>query len=103
LPRSPRTGTGSTPTLPTIVAGDFNEDPTGRAVGYLAKHGLTRVPTTGPTTWRYQATSRGKTFDLLKMDIDHVMIDHRLGATGAHVREAGTSDHRPVVVTIAPK
>lgn len=61
------------------------------------------MPTTGPTTWRYQATRRGKTFDLLKMDLDHVMIDHRLGPTGAHVREAGTSDHRPVVVTIAPK
>ena len=91
------------PTLPTIVAGDFNEAPTGRAVVYLARHGLTRVPTTGPTTWRYAATSRGKTFDLLKLDLDHVMIDHRLGATDAHVRDAGTSDHRPVIVTIAPR
>jgi endonuclease/exonuclease/phosphatase (EEP) superfamily protein YafD len=91
------------PALPTIVAGDFNEDPTGRAVDYLASHGMTRVPTTGPTTWHYVATSLGKTYDLLKMDIDHVMIDHRLAATGAHVVEAGTSDHRPVVVTIAPR
>ena len=89
--------------LPTIVAGDFNEDPSGRAVDYLAGQGMTRVPTTGPTTWRYEATARGKTYDLLKMDIDHVMIDRRLGATGAHVIEAGTSDHRPVVVTIEPR
>lgn len=91
------------PALPTIVAGDFNEDPTGLAVAYLAERGMTRVPTTGPTTWRYAATTRGKTYELLKMDIDHVMIDHRLGATGAHVVEAGASDHRPVVVTIAPR
>lgn len=91
------------PALPTIVAGDFNEDPTGLAVAYLGERGMTRVPTKGPTTWRYAATTRGKTYELLKMDIDHVMIDHRLGATGAHVVEAGASDHRPVVVTIAPR
>ena len=33
--------------LPTIVAGDFNEDPTGLAIDFLAGHGLARVPTTG--------------------------------------------------------
>jgi endonuclease/exonuclease/phosphatase (EEP) superfamily protein YafD len=90
-------------TLPTIVAGDFNEDPTGRAVDLLTAHGLTRIATAGPTTWHYEVTSRGKTYDLLKMDIDHVMIDARLAARDAHVLAAGTSDHRPVVVTITPK
>jgi endonuclease/exonuclease/phosphatase (EEP) superfamily protein YafD len=90
------------PALPTIVAGDFNEDPTGRAVDFLVSHGMTRVRTAGPTTWRYQATSLGQAYDLLKLDIDHVMIDRRLGARDAHVRDAGTSDHRPVIVTIAP-
>ena len=86
--------------LPTIIAGDFNEDPTGRAIDYLAQHGLTPLPTTGPTTWHYEVSNRGTTFDLLKMDIDHVMIDSRLVGRDAHVLAAGTSDHRPVVVSI---
>jgi vancomycin resistance protein VanJ len=88
---------------PTIVAGDFNEDPSGRAVAFLAEQGLVRVATTGPKTWHYQTKSRGLAFDLLKMDIDHVMIDGRLSASDARVLDAGTSDHRPVVVTIAPR
>ena len=88
---------------PTIVAGDFNEDPGGRAVTFLAQQGLTRIATTGPTTWHYQATTRGIAVDLLKIDIDHVMIDGRLSASDARVLPAGTSDHRPVVVTISPR
>jgi endonuclease/exonuclease/phosphatase (EEP) superfamily protein YafD len=88
---------------PTIVAGDFNEDPSGRAVAFLAQQGMTRVPTIGPTTWHYQATTRGLAVDLLKMDIDHVMIDGRLAASDARVLDAGTSDHRPVTVAIAPR
>lgn len=88
---------------PTIVAGDFNEDPGGRAVAFLAQQGLARVAATGPKTWRYQVSARGLPFDLLKLDIDHVMIDGRLSAREARVLDAGTSDHRPVVVTIAPR
>jgi endonuclease/exonuclease/phosphatase family metal-dependent hydrolase len=89
--------------LPTIVAGDFNEDATGLAIDYLQRHGMSRVSTTGPTTWHYEASVRGTPTDLLKMDIDHVMIDGHLTARDGHVMDAGTSDHRPVVVTIAPK
>ncbi|MBA3395074.1 MAG: endonuclease/exonuclease/phosphatase family protein [Deltaproteobacteria bacterium] len=89
--------------LPTIVAGDFNEDASGRAIDYLQHHGMTRVATTGPTTWHYVTHTHGKTHDLLKMDIDHVMIDSHFVATDAHVVDAGTSDHRPVIVTIRPK
>lgn len=89
--------------LPTIVAGDFNEDTTGRAIDYLSKHGMTRVATTGPTTWHYETTMGGKPVDLLRMDIDHVMIDGHLSATNARVLDAGTSDHRPVVVTLEPR
>jgi endonuclease/exonuclease/phosphatase (EEP) superfamily protein YafD len=88
---------------PTIVAGDFNEDPSGRAVNFLVERRMTRVPTTGPTTWHYRTTSGRIAFDLLKVDIDHVMIDDRLVASDARVLDAGTSDHRPVVVTIAPR
>lgn len=89
-------------TLPTIVAGDFNEDATGRALDFLAGHGLARVPTRGPTTWHYPQTSRsGVVSDLLKMDIDHVVLDGRLAGSDAHVIDAGHSDHRPVVVAIS--
>lgn len=89
--------------LPTIVAGDFNEDPTGLAIDFLAAHGLARVPTTGPTTWHYEKQVNGKPWDLLKMDIDHVVIPSTFVAKSAHVMDAGASDHRPVVVTIHPK
>jgi endonuclease/exonuclease/phosphatase family metal-dependent hydrolase len=89
--------------LPTIVAGDFNEDPDGLAIDFLAGRGLARVPTTGPTTWHYEQIVKGKPWDLLKMDIDHVMVDGNFTAKSAHVMDAGTSDHRPVVVTIETK
>lgn len=89
--------------LPTVVAGDFNEDPTGRAIDFLVGEGLARVATTGPTTWHHEVTNRLATFDLLKMDIDHVMIDSRLAARDARVLPTGTSDHRPVLVAIGKK
>ncbi|HUS33615.1 MAG TPA: endonuclease/exonuclease/phosphatase family protein [Kofleriaceae bacterium] len=88
--------------LPTIVAGDFNEDPTGTAVAFLEKQGLTRATTTGPTTWHYVVWNAGKKNDLLKLDIDHVMVDKRLSAHDGEVLDAGASDHRPVIVTIEP-
>jgi endonuclease/exonuclease/phosphatase (EEP) superfamily protein YafD len=88
-------------TLATVVAGDFNEAPTGQAIGYLTSQGMTRVSTAGPTTWHYQVTRGGMAIDLLKMDVDHVVIDDRLIAGDARVLDAGTSDHRPVVVSLA--
>ncbi len=89
--------------MPTIVAGDFNEDAGGSALAFLAKHGLSRVETKGPTTWHYEVHSNGKTSDLLKMDIDHVMVDRRLSARDGTVLDEGASDHRPVIVTIEPR
>jgi endonuclease/exonuclease/phosphatase family metal-dependent hydrolase len=91
------------PALPTVIAGDFNEDPDGLAIDYLAAHGFSRVTTSGPRTWHYEQIVNGKPWDLLKMDIDHVVIDGNFVANDAHVMDAGTSDHRPVVVTIHPK
>ncbi|MEJ7599694.1 MAG: endonuclease/exonuclease/phosphatase family protein [Kofleriaceae bacterium] len=85
--------------LPTIVIGDFNEEPDGKAIEFLTGKGLARVPTSGPKSWRYVRDN----VEVLKLDIDHVMIDDRLTASNAHVVDAGASDHRPVVVTIAPK
>lgn len=88
--------------LPTVIAGDFNEDTTGLAMSYLAKQSLSRVAAQGPTTWRYQVHGKSGVSDLLKLDIDHVMIDKQLTASDAQVIDAGASDHRPVVVTLAP-
>lgn len=89
--------------LPTIIAGDFNEDDTGRAIDFLQGHGLQRVATSGPRTWRYEAEVKGQATELLKMDIDHVLIDGHFTASGGRVLDAGGSDHRPVVVTIQRK
>ena len=74
-----------------------------RAIGYLEQHGMQRVPTEGPRTWHYATSVGGVTTDLIKMDIDHVMIDDALAARDGQVLDAGTSDHRPVVVTIEKK
>jgi endonuclease/exonuclease/phosphatase (EEP) superfamily protein YafD len=83
--------------LPTMVAGDFNEDPRGGAVAFLARHGLARVAANGPSTWHYVAHGR----DVLALDIDHFTLDRALAARGeAKVIDAGTSDHKPVVITI---
>jgi endonuclease/exonuclease/phosphatase family metal-dependent hydrolase len=78
--------------LPTVVAGDFNEDGTGQAVDFLAGQGLTLVPTKGPTSWHYQ--------DLLSLTIDHVMVGAGLTGSSGEVIDVGASDHRPVVVTL---
>jgi len=86
--------------LPTIVAGDFNELPTGKAVEFLASKGLDRVVTKGPTTWHYEKVIDGKPQSLLSMDIDHVVVDKSFTAAKAEVLAAGASDHRPVVVTL---
>ena len=88
--------------VPTIVAGDFNEEP-GKGVGaFLADKGLTRVPTGTPTTWRYHGDYRGTPVNL-DLDIDHVLLDGNFTVTAAHVRDAGGSDHRPVVVEVQRK
>jgi endonuclease/exonuclease/phosphatase (EEP) superfamily protein YafD len=85
-----------TPDPPVIVAGDYNEEPAGTTVAFLASCGLSRVVPTGPRTWRYVRDDR----EHLALDIDHVMIDPRLAASDARVIDAGSSDHRPIVVEI---
>jgi endonuclease/exonuclease/phosphatase (EEP) superfamily protein YafD len=68
-----------------VIAGDFNEDPWGRAVSYLEQHGLQRIATTGPITWHYEADGT----DLLKLNIDHVMVDGRVAGRDGRVLDAG--------------
>jgi len=82
--------------LPTVIAGDFNEDVTGLAMAALASRGYARVETTGPTTWHYEEDG----WDVLKMDIDHIVVGPTLVGRDGRVLDVGTSDHRPVIATI---
>jgi endonuclease/exonuclease/phosphatase family metal-dependent hydrolase len=86
------------PALPTIVAGDFNEDAGGRAIAYLAEQGLrSALPQVRPRakTWHWQ-TKVGT----LRMMLDHVVYGDELVLRSAEVIEQGTSDHWPVLVVL---
>lgn len=83
------------PGLPTLVAGDFNESSSGRAVGFLAKNGLvSALPEFAPSqrTWRWR-TSVGE----VSSQLDHLAYDRRLEPLDVRAVEAGSSDHLPVV------
>lgn len=85
--------------IPTIVAGDFNEDERGRAVRFLADHGLvSALPQVSPRakTWHWP-TKVGE----LKMMLDHVVYGPGLVLHDAQVLERGNSDHYPLVVVLA--
>lgn len=86
------------PELPTIVAGDFNEDADGRAIAFLAEQGLrSALPQVDPRakTWRWQ-TKLGP----LRMMLDHVVYGPELALLDAEVMDRGTSDHFPVLVVL---
>jgi endonuclease/exonuclease/phosphatase (EEP) superfamily protein YafD len=86
------------PELPTIVAGDFNEDEKGRAIEFLAERGLrSALPQVEPRakTWRWQ-TKVGK----LRLMLDHVVYGPGLELRSAEVIDRGTSDHLPVLVVL---
>jgi len=86
------------PDLPTLAAGDFNEDRSGGAVGFLREQGLTSaLPAVDPdaTTWRWD-TPNGQ----IRWQLDHVMFDGRFELKSAEVIQAGNSDHLPVVARL---
>jgi endonuclease/exonuclease/phosphatase (EEP) superfamily protein YafD len=79
------------------VAGDFNEDRDGRAVGFLVARGMqSALPEFVPhaKTWRWD-TSLGQVHSRL----DHIVYNRQLVPTDAHVVDGGRSDHLPVVAT----
>lgn len=79
--------------LPTVIAGDFNEATfSGEVIAFLKDRQFVRVPAIGPRTWHYQ--------DVISFDLDHIMT-RGLIATDGVVLDVGTSDHRPVLATIA--
>lgn len=85
------------PDIPAIVAGDFNENRRGRAVGFLEARGMrTALPEFAPDakTWQWN-TSVGP----VSAQLDHIVYDSALQPVEAEVREVGRSDHWPVVAT----
>jgi endonuclease/exonuclease/phosphatase family metal-dependent hydrolase len=85
--------------MPSVIAGDFNENQHGGALALLFERGwrsavpelLGAVP-----TWRWN-TAHGP----LAWQLDHVVFDARFEALEARVIDGGPSDHLPVVVTLA--
>lgn len=88
---------GLEPGMPTLFVGDFNEEAQGDAVRFLKDRGardavsdhLGRQP-----TWRWPVGAL-----TLRFQLDHVLYQGRLRPVDVQVRQAGRSDHLPVVAT----
>ena len=82
------------PSVPVIVAGDFNEGADGRAVSFLGDKGMrSALAEVEPraNTWHWPL----RVGELTSM-LDHIVYDGRLALLHAEVREVGASDHYPV-------
>ena len=83
------------PSLPTIVAGDFNEEDEGRAIALFRARGFaSALPRFRPDadTWQWPV---GAT--TLKFRLDHVLYEEaKFTAIAADVVDKGRSDHAPV-------
>ncbi|HLK92499.1 MAG TPA: endonuclease/exonuclease/phosphatase family protein [Polyangia bacterium] len=86
------------PDVPTLVAGDFNEEEDGDAVRVLRERGMRSAlarHAPGQPTWRWKTV-----FGTLHRQLDHVFYDARLDVAWAAVRVAGRSDHLPVIAVV---
>ncbi len=89
------------PTLPTVVAGDFNEEEDGEAAKFLTKRGFSsalRRYAPGQPTWHWPIV-----VGELRKELDHIYYDGTLDALAAEVRQTGRSDHLPILAVIARK
>jgi endonuclease/exonuclease/phosphatase family metal-dependent hydrolase len=85
--------------LPTIIAGDFNEEDDGLGMAVFRAAGFTNtLPQFHPDapTWQWPL-SRDMA---LRFRLDHVMVDGRFRAVDGNVVTAGISDHYPVWVDL---
>lgn len=86
------------PERPTIVLGDFNEEPDGAAIAWLEARGYTNALPAyqpGANTWRWSTSLID-----LSGTLDHVVYSRALQPLDARVVSVGRSDHLPVVVTL---
>jgi endonuclease/exonuclease/phosphatase family metal-dependent hydrolase len=87
--------------LPTIVAGDFNENERGDAIDWLEARGFTSVLPMfeqSAVTWEWPLP-----LATLRARLDHIIVGPGLSAHAAAVIEAGRSDHFPVVAELSAK
>jgi len=87
------------PSLPTLIVGDFNENEYGRASTWLTSQGYrSALPEFNPKayTWRWKTSVM-----TLKGSYDRLCYDRRLVPLDTNVRNAGWSDHLPVVGVFA--
>ncbi len=83
-------------TLPTLIAGDFNETASDSAVSFLREHGLTSaLGDAGVATWRGDGSHPG-----LGVQFDHVLFDGHFIAVSARVIDGGDSDHVPLLAEL---
>jgi len=83
------------PGRPTVILGDFNEDDSGRAVGWLREQGMIDAlrefdRRTNTRRWR-------TSYVTLRDRLDHILYSSGLHCLSARVVEAGGSDHYPVI------
>lgn len=82
--------------LPTIVAGDFNEDITGKSMTAWQSRGLRSVlGNEHVPTWRWTFEGRDVSWQL-----DHILVNDKIVVDEARVIQAGASDHLPIVATL---
>jgi endonuclease/exonuclease/phosphatase family metal-dependent hydrolase len=80
--------------LPTIVAGDFNEESDGAAVAIFLRKGYGDVlaqHAPGQRTWEWPVGEI-----TLKLALDHILHDSRWLAAAGGISYAGRSDHYPI-------
>ena len=81
--------------LPTIIAGDFNEEDDGRGMAVFRELGFANTLTKfhpNALTWQWPISSSVT----LRFRLDHVMHDDNFTPVAAGVVTAGVSDHYPV-------
>lgn len=90
---------GLEPGLPTLFVGDFNEEANGDAIQFLKERGARDAVSDhlgSEPTWRWRVG--GVT---LRFQLDHVLYEGALRPVDVQIREAGRSDHLPVVAVFA--
>jgi endonuclease/exonuclease/phosphatase family metal-dependent hydrolase len=86
------------PGISTLVIGDFNESPKGKAVRWLESRGFRNAL---PIYQPGQVTWKGKAFAaMFNETVDHVMFDGSFKALWSWVDRSGGSDHLPVLASL---